>query len=78
MLTIRLRRTGGTNAPAYRIVVSDSRRTPTAKVIEELGYYDPTKNPPLLNVDVEKAKVWIAKGASASATVQKLLAPPKA
>lgn len=78
MLTIRLRRTGGTNAPAYRIVVSDSRRTPTAKVIEELGYYDPTKNPPLLNVDVEKAKGWIAKGASASATVQKLLVPPKA
>jgi small subunit ribosomal protein S16 len=78
MLTIRLRRTGGTNAPAYRIVVSDSRRTPTAKVIEELGYYDPTKNPPLLDVDVEKAKVWIGKGASASATVQKLLARPKA
>ena len=33
MLKIRLRRTGGTNAPAYRIVVSDSRRTPTAMVI---------------------------------------------
>lgn len=78
MLTIRLRRTGGTNAPAYRIVVSDSRRTPTAKVIEELGYYDPTKNPPLLDLDAEKAKGWIAKGATASATVQKLLARPKA
>ncbi len=78
MLKIRLRRTGGTNAPAYRIVVSDSRRTPTAKILEELGYYDPTKNPPLLDIDREKANVWIAKGASASDTVQKLLAPPKA
>jgi small subunit ribosomal protein S16 len=78
MLKIRLRRTGGTNAPAYRIVVSDSQRTPTAKVLEELGYYDPTKNPPLLEVDTEKAKTWIAKGAMASATVQKLLARPKA
>ena len=78
MLKIRLRRTGGTNAPAYRIVVSDSRRTPTAEVLEELGYYDPTKNPPLLSLDAEKAKVWISKGATASDTVKKLLVPPKA
>jgi len=78
MLKIRPRRTGGTNPPASRIVVSDSRRTPTAKILEELGYYDPTKNPPLLNLDTEKAKVWIAKGAEASETVQKLLARPKA
>ena len=78
MLKIRLRRTGGSNAPAYRIVVSDSRSTPTARVLEELGYYDPTKNPPLVDLDVDKAKVWIAKGASASETVQKLLARPKA
>lgn len=78
MLKIRLRRTGGSNAPAYRIVVSDSRSTPTAKVLEELGYYDPTKNPPLLDLNVEKAKAWIAKGASASETVQKLMTRPKA
>lgn len=76
MLKIRLRRVGGTNAPAYRIVVSDSRRTPTAKVLEELGHYDPTKNPPLLKLDREKAKKWIAKGASASETVRKLIAKP--
>jgi small subunit ribosomal protein S16 len=76
MLKIRLRRVGGTNAPAYRIVVSDSRRTPTAKVLEELGHYDPTKNPPILKLDREKAKAWIAKGASASETVRKLIAKP--
>jgi small subunit ribosomal protein S16 len=76
MLKIRLRRVGGTNAPAYRIVVSDSRRTPTAKVLEELGHYDPTKNPPLLKLDREKAKAWIAKGASATETVRKLIAKP--
>lgn len=73
MLKIRLRRVGGTNAPAYRIVVSDGRRTPTAKVVEELGYYDPTKNPPLLEFDTEKAKAWIAKGARASDTVRRLI-----
>jgi small subunit ribosomal protein S16 len=76
MLKIRLRRVGGTNAPAYRIVVSDSRRTPTAKVLEELGHYDPTKNPPSLKLDREKAKAWIAKGASATETVRKLIAKP--
>ncbi len=76
MLKIRLRRVGGTNAPAYRIVVSDSRRTPTAKVVEELGHYDPTKNPPLLRLDREKAKAWIAKGAEASETVRRLIAKP--
>ncbi len=76
MLKIRLRRVGGTNAPAYRIVVSDGRRTPTAKVVEELGHYDPTKNPPLLKLDREKAKAWIAKGAAPSETVRKLIAKP--
>lgn len=74
MLKIRLRRVGGTNAPAYRIVVSDSQRTPTAKVLEELGYYDPTKNPPLLKLDREKAATWMGKGAQASPTVKRLLA----
>jgi small subunit ribosomal protein S16 len=54
-------------------VVSDGRRTPTAKVVEELGSYDPTKNPPLLVFDREKAKAWLAKGASASETVQRLI-----
>ena len=76
MLKIRRRRVGGTNAPAYRIVVSDSRRTPTPKVVEELGHYDPTRNPPTLTLDREKAKAWIAKGAAASETVRKLIAKP--
>ncbi len=73
MLKIRLRRVGGTNAPAYRIVVSDSRRTPTAKIVEELGSYDPTKNPPTVKLDREKAHEWIAKGAQASETVRRLI-----
>ncbi len=78
MLRIRLRRVGGTNAPAYRIVVSDSRRTPTAQVVEELGHYDPTKNPPLLKLDRERARTWIGRGARTSETVRRLLVPEKA
>jgi small subunit ribosomal protein S16 len=73
MLRIRLRRVGGTNAPAYRIVVSDGRRAPTAKIVEELGSYDPTKSPPALTFDREKAKAWIVKGARPSDTIRQLL-----
>ena len=76
MLRIRLRRTGGTNAPAYRIVVSDGRLAPTAKVVAELGHYDPTKNPPTLVFDREKAKEWIGKGARASDTIRRLIVKP--
>lgn len=74
MVRIRLRRVGGTNAPAYRIVVSDGHRTPTAKIVEELGHYDPTKNPPVLKLDRDKAMAWIGRGARASDTVRQLLA----
>ncbi|MCC6133336.1 MAG: 30S ribosomal protein S16 [Acidobacteria bacterium] len=73
MVKIRLRRAGGTNAPAYRLVVSESERVPTAKVVEELGYYDPTKTPTLLKLDAEKTRQWIAKGAQATPTVKRLL-----
>jgi small subunit ribosomal protein S16 len=73
MLKIRLRRVGGTNAPAYRVVVSDGRRTPTAKIVEELGHFDPTKNPPIVDFDRDKAKAWIAKGARPSETVKRLI-----
>ena len=57
---IRLRRMGAKKAPFYRIVVADSRYPRDGRFIEELGYYDPTKEPSVLKVDDEKAKSWIA------------------
>jgi small subunit ribosomal protein S16 len=77
MLKIRLRRMGARNRPYYRIVVSDSRRTARAEVLEELGSYDPVVNPPVLSLDRERARVWIGKGASVSPTVQSLLDRPE-
>lgn len=56
---IRLRRMGAKKAPFYRIVVADSRYPRDGRFIEELGYYDPTKEPSVLKVDDEKAKSWI-------------------
>lgn len=70
---IRLRRMGTKKAPFYRIVVADSRYPRDGRFIEELGYYDPTKEPSVLKVDDEKAKSWIANGAQPTDTVKALL-----
>ena len=70
---IRLRRMDAKKAPFYRIVVADSRYPRDGRFIEELGYYDPTKEPSVLKVDDEKAKSWIANGAQPTDTVKALL-----
>jgi small subunit ribosomal protein S16 len=74
MLTIRLRRMGARNNPFYRVVVSDSRNTPTAAAVEEIGHYDPTKNPAQVTIDAARADYWVGHGAKLSPTVKKLLA----
>ena len=71
---IRLRRMGAKKAPFYRVIVADSRSPRNGKFIEEIGYYDPTKNPSVIKVDTEKAKQWIANGAQPTDTVKKILA----
>lgn len=77
MVKIRLRRMGARNRPYYRIVVSDSRRTSRAEVLEELGSYDPVVNPARLTFDRERARYWVARGALVSPTVQSLLLRPE-
>ena len=71
---IRLRRTGTTRKPAYRVVVADSRAARDGKFIEVIGHYNPLTNPPTVKIEVEKAQAWIAKGAQPSNTVKNLLA----
>lgn len=63
MLRIRLSRLGATHRPFYRFVVSDSRKRPSATAVDTLGFYDPTKKPAVLKLDVAKAEEWISKGA---------------
>lgn len=70
---IRLRRMGAKKAPFYRIVVADSRYPSTGRFIEEIGYYDPTKDPAVVKVDVEKAKTWVKNGAQPTDTVKDIL-----
>ena len=70
---IRLRRLGAKKAPLYRIVVADSRYPRDGRFIEEIGYYDPTKEPSVVKVDAEKAQKWIKNGAQPTDTVKKIL-----
>ena len=70
---IRLRRMGQKKAPFYRIVVADSRSPRDGRFIEEIGYYDPTKEPSEIRVDEEAAKKWLANGAQPTQTVAKIL-----
>ena len=74
MVKIRLRRMGAKKAPFYRIVVADSRSPRDGRFIEEIGYYDPMKNPAVIKVDEEKANKWIQSGAQPTETVKSLLA----
>lgn len=67
---IRLRRMGAKKAPFYRVVVADSRYPRDGRFIEEIGYYDPTKDPSVVKIDKEKYQKWIANGAQPTDTVK--------
>lgn len=73
MVKIRLRRMGAKKAPFYRIVVADSRYPRDGRFIEELGTYNPLKEPVEITVNAESAKKWIADGAQPTDTVRILL-----
>ena len=70
---IRLRRMGAKKAPFYRIVVADSRYPRDGRFIEEVGYYDPTKDPAVVKLDSEKIETWIANGAQPTDSVRKII-----
>lgn len=70
---IRLTRTGRKKLPSYRVVVADSRMPRDGRFIEAIGFYDPKTDPSTVDIDAEKAKTWLAKGARPSNTVSKLL-----
>jgi small subunit ribosomal protein S16 len=71
---IRLRRTGRTKKPAYRVVVADSRAARDGRFLEVIGHYNPLTNPPTIKIEMEKAQEWIKKGAQPTNTVRTLMA----
>lgn len=70
---IRMQRTGARNHPAYRVVVTDSRRARDGRFIEKVGYYNPRQVPVLLDIDRERVDYWINQGAKPSESVAALL-----
>ena len=72
-VTMRLMRFGGKKSPFYRIVVSDRRSARDGKFIDQVGVYDPKKNPVEVQFKEEKALDWLRKGAQPTPTVRQLL-----
>ena len=70
---MRLRRMGAKKAPFYKIVVADSRFPRDGRSIEEIGNYDPMKEPSVINIDKEKIEQWIKNGAQPTDTVKSLM-----
>lgn len=70
---IRLKRLGAKKAPFYRIVAADSRSPRDGRFIEQLGTYDPTKNPAQVTINEEAVMKWLNVGAQPSDTVKNLL-----
>ena len=71
---IRLMRMGMKKAPFYRVVVADSRSPRDGRFIENLGVYDPQTEPSRIEIDTDKARAWLARGAQPTETVARLLA----
>jgi small subunit ribosomal protein S16 len=72
MVKIRLKRMGANKKPFYRVVVADSRSPRDGRFIEELGYFDPLKDPEEIKIDAEKAQKWLANGAQPTDRVKSL------
>jgi small subunit ribosomal protein S16 len=73
MLKIRLRRGGARHQPFYRIVVSDSLRTPSAATVEQIGFYNPTREPVEFSIEKDRVEYWVGQGAQLSPTVRSLV-----
>ena len=73
-VAIRLTRVGATKRPAYRVIAIDKRRARDGRALEILGYYDPLTEPATVQLETDKIRAWIGKGAQPSETVVKLMA----
>lgn len=70
---IRLARQGAKKSPFYRIVAADSRSPRDGRHIEQLGVFDPTREPPEFRYDEARMSHWLSKGAQPSDTIRELL-----
>ena len=74
MVVIRLRRAGSKKRPYFRVVVADSRAARDSSFVEILGHYNPRAKPAIVEVDTERVRYWLTKGAQPSGSVRTLIA----
>lgn len=72
MVKIRLRRDGAKGAPYYKVVVADARYPRDGRFIEEIGAFDPMREPKMIKIDTEKYDAWVKNGARPTDTVRAL------
>jgi small subunit ribosomal protein S16 len=70
---IRLRRTGKKKQASYRVVVADQRSPRDGRFVENIGHYNPRTDPATFEIDEERARYWLSKGAQPSDAVARLL-----
>lgn len=70
---IRLKRMGAKKQPFYRIVVADARAARDGRYVDQVGYYNPLREPPEVRVDAERIIGWLSRGAQPSESVRRLL-----
>ena len=73
MVRIRLQRLGSRHSPFYRVVVMDSKKAQNSRFIENLGYYNPTKNPQIVELKTDRVKHWLSVGAQPTDTAKSLI-----
>ena len=73
MLAIRLMRMGAKKSPSYRVVVKEKLSKRDGAYVENVGFYNPTRNPAEVRLDLERVNYWIARGAQPTDTVRNLI-----
>jgi small subunit ribosomal protein S16 len=73
LLAIKLMRTGAKKSPSYRIVVKEKQSKRDGAYLENLGTYNPTRNPAEIKLDLNRVNYWIQKGAQPTNTVTRLI-----
>jgi small subunit ribosomal protein S16 len=73
MVVVRLQRLGTKKAPHHRVVVTQQQRAQSGRVLEVVGFYDPSFEPPKLSIKTERVQYWVQNGAQVSEALQKLL-----
>ena len=73
MLAIKLMRTGAKKRPSYRVIVKEKQSKRDGAYLENVGTYNPTRQPAEINLKMDRVRFWIANGAQPTDTVSRLI-----